>query len=77
MRVLCYDARRTASVKLASLPSARTLTFILSACVPIAIVFSFTIIATLAEVVAVLALADLIARRVDEARAWRASKLSG
>jgi hypothetical protein len=60
------------------MPSARTFTLIFFACVPIAIVFSFTIIATLAEVVAVLALLGLIARRVEEwTRAWRPSKPSG
>jgi hypothetical protein len=62
---------------LASVPSARTSTLILFACVPIVILFSFTI-ATLAEVVAVLALFGLTAHRVDEwTRVWRASKRSG
>jgi hypothetical protein len=59
-------------------PSARALTLILFACVPIALVFSFTIIGMLAEAIAVLALIGLIAVRVEEwTRGLRNSKPSG
>jgi hypothetical protein len=44
--------------------------------VVIAIAFAFTLIATIAEVVAVLALLGLIARRVDEWTRGSRSKLS-
>jgi hypothetical protein len=46
---------------------------ILFACVPIAIVGAFTLISTLAEVVALLALVGLIAHRVDQ---WTRGSLS-
>ena len=51
------------------MPSAHALSVTLLVCVALGLVFSFTIIGTIAEGIAFLALLGLVGRRIHEARA--------